>query len=1017
MKSFKKEESRMKKIMKYTLVLLAGLSISLSCSKIDEKNDVMNPHGEDVATSVEGKQITICAKLPDAVTRVEYALDETGSKPKLTLTWESDDVLVVSNASGSVELGNPTIDETGKTATFTGVLPEGGAPYKVSVKHAGSNMGDTQTQASDGDLTHLEYAAMAENVTEEDFDDLVLSQTTGVLGLIAKIPTDVSANVKAVVFQTENNLFNGSNKLTVKLTNAGAGTDNILYVYANIAAEAIPAGTEMFIRFKVGDGDYDYYTRYQKFDAAVSLNNGALNGLKLNCSHIDRYAGKDDDGTSAAPYLIADKYQMDAMHQLMVRGEKKYFKLIDNVDMTGIVWFPLNNGYPESGGTKFTGNVYDKQLDFDGNNHEISNITTTSNPTTSDEYASVFGVLMGNVYDLTIDHATIYPKGKSGILAGYVGTATYGPNHCEVRNVLIKNSKLENGGDFCGTLAGQSAKNGNVFSNITISDCSVSTVGYAAGFLAYFANTANVSDIIVSNTDITSSGDSNASAIPNDGIAGGIAARVNAAVDFDRCSYSNGTILGPTLHDNDKSKLNRFIGGLVGRVDNKAASFDDCHVNNLTIGLLDAPANNNSRYVGGAFGYLGSAATVGNTTGCTVEGLATNNNVRNYVGGFVSFLDGATVKNSTATSESAIGNNQYSGAVGGFVGYCVGGTLYNDSASVDITGAGNPGGFVGWIETTAASIEKCSASGSVAAGANNAGGFCGIDKIGATFTECSSSGPVTSTAGYVGGLIGYINADGATIKNCFSTSTVTASGNYVGGLVGVAESDTIEESYYDGTVTGNSRVGGILGIGLKDDATIIKNCYSRGKVVGSATEQRYGGIVGDLGKGGVVENCWSDAEVTGGRVLGGIVGLACYQTWGDQTVANNTITGCIAWNPKVIAAQAGNYGSSGAVIGHTSFKNVFGNGYRRPDMQYKNSYSCSGGEWNTTMVDQPNCDGTNWAKGTTPGTKAGYTYQQPYYGTAAASTATVSSIAQSLGWSGDVWDFSGALPQLTWAME
>ena len=259
---------------------------------------------------------------------------------------------------------------------------------------------------------------------------------------------------------------------------------------------------------------------------------------------------------------------------------------------------------------------------------------------------------------------------------------------------------------------------------------------------------------------------------------------------------------------------------------------------------------------------------------------------------------------------------------------------------------------------------------------------------------------------------GYINADNVTLTKCYSTSTVTASGNYVGGLVGVSESDTIEKCYYDGTVTGNSRVGGILGISLKDDAVTIRDCYSRGKVVGSATEQRFGGIVADLGKGGQVINCWSDATVNAGRVCGGIVGLACYQTWADNTVAINMVIGCIAWNPEVKAAQSGNYGSSGAIIGHTSFKNQFGNGYRRPDIDYKNSYKCSGGEWNTVMVDQPDCDGTNWAKGTTPGTNASYTYQQPYYGVAAAAGAKVSSIAQTLGWSGDVWDFTGDLPVL-----
>lgn len=998
----------MKTYLNYSLVLLAGLSVALSCSKVGAVDAI---DGENAAPA--GKQIIIHATLADAPTRVAYTLDESGDKPKLTLEWESSDMLVVSNTTGSVEIGNPTIDATGKTATFSGTLPEGGEPYMVVVKHAGANLGATQTQAADGNLKHLEYAAMAENVMEADFENLALTQTTGVLGLIAKIPTVVSAAVKAVIFQTECNLFNGSNTLTVNLGTAGAGVDNILYVYANVAASTIPANTEMFIRFKVGDGDNEYYTRYQKFDGGVSLNTGALNGLKLNCSHIDRYAGKDDKGTEAAPYLIADKYQMDAMHELMQRAEMKYFKLIDDVDMTDIVWFPLNNGFAEPGATKYTGDVYDKAIDFNGNGKTIRKLSTKSgNLGDSYVYASLFGVLMGNVYDLTIDQATITPKGKSGFLAGYVGTGSYGPNHCEVRNVTIKNSKIEDGGDYCGALAGQSAKNGNVFSNISISDCVVSTSGYAAGLVAYFANSATVNDITVSGTNVTSSGHSTSSTIPTDGIAGGIAARVNAVVDFDRCTYQNGEVTGPTQADNDNSKLNRYVGGLSGRVENRAVTFDDCHVKNVTIGLVSNPATNNFRYVGGAFGYIGGAVVVGNTTGCTVEDITTKESVRNYVAGFVSYLDGGTIKNSSASSSTAIGVTEKSGAVGGFVGYCVGGTLYNNTASVPVKGAGNPGGFIGWNETTATTFEKCSASGAVNASANNAGGFAGIVKIGSTFSECYSTGTVESSAGYVGGFVGYINADNVILTKCYSTSTVTASGNYVGGLVGVSESDTIEKCYYDGTVTGNSRVGGILGISLKDDAVTIRDCYSRGKVVGSATEQRFGGIVADLGKGGQVINCWSDATVNAGRVCGGIVGLACYQTWADNTVANNMVTGCIAWNPEVKAAQSGNYGSSGAIIGHTSFKNQFGNGYRRPDIDYKNSYKCSGGEWNTVMVDQPDCDGTNWAKGTTPGTNASYTYQQPYYGVAAATGAKVSSIAQTLGWSGDVWDFTGDLPVL-----
>ena len=1014
------EEKIMKKYLNVIFASMAALAVLAACQKT-EGNDTP----ENTDTPVAKEVVTISASMPaEGLTKV--ALTQGENKKVIKLAWENNDVIKINGNDFTIIPA--TIANDGKTASFSGTAPDPvGGKYDISYTDLPGDFND-QTQSADGNTEHLGYAVALNGAS--DYASFEFSETgagdlgatlsqSSVLSLRALLPDGIAATVQKVIFKASAAVFDGDNTLTVNITTPGdTGDDDLLQVYATLPSGdvTLTADTDLLVQFQVSANAYDKYTAYRSFASGTDfIVSGKNQYLGINCSNIDKFAGKDDDGTAEHPYLIADQHQMNAMHELMTRGETKYFKLIDGVDMTGIVWFPLNNGYPEPGGTKYTGNVYDKAIDFNGNNKTVSNISTNpTSPTSSEEYASVFGVLMGNVYDLTIDNATITPKGKSGILAGYVGTGSYGPAHCEVRNVTITNSTITGSDNYCGALAGQSAKNSNVFANITIEDCTVSSSGYASGFVTYFGNSATVSDITVSGTDVTSSGNDNSSDVPTDGFAGGIAARVAAAVDFDRCSYSGGTITGPAQANNDNSKKNRFVGGLVAYVNNVAATFDDCHVSNATMALASAPATNNGRYLGGAFGYLGAAATVGNTTGCTVTGLSMNEHVRNYIAGFVSFLDGGTIKNSSASSASVIGNASYSGAAGGFVGYANGGTLYNNTTSVSVQGAGNPGGFIGWVETTAASFEKCSASGNVTAGANNAGGFCGIDKIGSSYTECSSTGTISSVAGYVGGLIGYINADGATISKCFSTSTVTASSNYVGGLVGVSESDTIEKSYYNGTVTGNSRVGGILGISLKDDAVTIRNCYSRGKVVGSSSEQRFGGIVGDLGKGGEVTNCWSDATVNAGRVCGGIVGLACYQTWGDATVANNTVTGCIAWNAEVKAAQLGNYGSSGAVIGHTSFKNVFGNCYRRSDMDYANSYNCSGGEWNTTCVDQPDCDGTNWAKGTTPGTKAGYTYQQAYYGVSKeVSSNTVSSIARDvIGWSSEIWDFSGDYPTL-----
>ena len=545
----------MKTLLKYSLALLAGLSVALSCSKIG----IVDTDNGETADSA-GKQIIIHATLADAPTRVEYTLDESGEKPKLTLKWESTDALLVSNASGSVEIGNPTIDATGKTATFSGTLPEGGEPYTVVVKHAGANLGATQTQAADGDLKHLEYAAMAEGVTEADFENLALTQTTGVLGLIAKIPTVVSAAVKAVIFQTESTLFNGSNTLTVNLTQGGAGVDNILYVYANVAAASIPAGTEMFIRFKVGDGENDYYTRYQKFEGAVSLTTGALNGLKLNCTHIDRYAGKDDKGTAAAPYLIADKYQMDAVDDLLKADETVYFRMVDDVDMSGITWVPLNNKADDNG-------HFSKYISFDGDSHTLSNITT--NATKIPAYPSVFGVLNGKVANLNIDHATITPgENKAGVLAGYIGSSDSNVVP-EVFNVHITNSTVgteaARGTNYLGGVAAQIQKDGTKLSHVTIESSTVygnlaenKTIG---GMIAYIKCGATLEDC-------HSSALVHARAYVG-GIVGFTEEPEGKTTLISRC-YADGAPITATY---------RYAGGIVGHANGSGTlTISDCYV-------------------------------------------------------------------------------------------------------------------------------------------------------------------------------------------------------------------------------------------------------------------------------------------------------------------------------------------------------------------------------------------------------------------------------------------------------
>ena len=640
----------MKTVLKYSLVLLAGLSVALSCSKIGAEDAI---DGDNAAPA--GKQIIIHATLADAPTRVEYTLDESGEKPKLTLKWESTDALIVRNASGSVEIGNPTIDATGKTATFSGTLPEGGEPYTVLVKHAGSNLGATQTQAQDGDLKHLEYAAKAENVTEADFANLALAQTTGVLGLIAKLPTDVSATVKAVIFQTENNLFNGSNTLTVNLSQGGAGVDNILYVYANVAASSIPADTEMFIRFKVGDGENDYYTRYQVFASDVSLTPGALNGLKLNCSHIDRYAGKDDKGTEDAPYLIADKYQMKAMRELMPENKTTYFSIVSDIDLENEPWTPLN--YESD---------FVRGLNLEGNGHTISNLRSTN----AQAYPSFVGVLNGSVKNLVFDGATISAgNNTAGVLAGYIGSSGASISG-SVSRVTVKNAEVTGSKTRLGGIAGYA----NLVTG-TIDDCHVidtkvvSSTERVGGLFGQVDQGINITLCSVERVDVTGS------------------VNIGGLVGVGYGNFTDCTSSGSISSSNTTSNADIGLGGLVGYFENGKISHcsSSVSINQTTngrdigglVGKMLAGTIEKSfatgdmsgiqRNVGGLVGLITNTSGVSTISDCYCTGSVKANS---YAGGFLGLFEkgSATITNCYATGDvagSSFGVGGLIGVIGG----------------------------------------------------------------------------------------------------------------------------------------------------------------------------------------------------------------------------------------------------------------------------------------------------------------------------------------------------------------
>ena len=296
----------MRKLFIITLATTAALALSVACSKVD-------PVDETPAVKV----MTIQATLSDAATRVTFdpALGSDFKPTGMAHTWEAGDQLRITDAADATKTA--VFDLVDGAGTATGTFQGTGfdaASYNVEVIPQGTfNTGMTQTQAKDGATDHLKFIAAATGVT--DLSNFALTETSGILGIIAKLPAGVAATVDNL--SVEFSIPGVMSAVAVAVTLSAqedVDNDDILTVYANVPAGfSIPAGAEAFLKFGSTNASHKVYTRYLDLTNVGEMVSGKFNYVKLNCSHIDQYAGGDDDGMEENPYKIADKYQMNAI--------------------------------------------------------------------------------------------------------------------------------------------------------------------------------------------------------------------------------------------------------------------------------------------------------------------------------------------------------------------------------------------------------------------------------------------------------------------------------------------------------------------------------------------------------------------------------------------------------------------------------------------------------------------------------------------------------------------------------
>ncbi len=305
-------------------------------------------------------------------------------------------------------------------------LPEGGpASYKIAARNA-IDLGEMMPGRS---TTISLYATTESDGVREQLTATFRADPDAAVQIegedIAVLPSDCySFTVNDVVIDRYNkDSRTGKIKITYTPNLEGGKTYVLPLIVGEVtgSAKASADPTPIIVKFFAVSGSPDKpigsgtkNDPYNIYDAA------GLMGMEEMIKHIGEDAIKTPEAYAAAA--------------------PTYFRLVNDIDMAGKDWTPINCGKP-----------YDEKIDFDGNYKTISNLKYEGT-----NYGGMFGVLCGEVYNLNLIDAEITTdKSASGLLCGYCGTGDVitGIVHgCKITGVLtVDNNTI---GGVAGCLSG-----------------------------------------------------------------------------------------------------------------------------------------------------------------------------------------------------------------------------------------------------------------------------------------------------------------------------------------------------------------------------------------------------------------------------------------------------------------------------------------------------------------------------------------------------------------------------------
>lgn len=200
-------------------------------------------------------------------------------------------------------------------------------------------------------------------------------------------------------------------------------------------------------------------------DIKIQINSVAIKGLTSsdnvvdivnngdkNLNYADYYINAlfaGGDGEYENPYTISCLRHLENIHKTKYHDEEEgwyvgghFFKMINNINLSGVAWTPLGTGVQAFTGT------------FDGNNHTISNLSLTITNTTSSGHSyGLFSISKAFIKNLNVTNVKLSVTNSStnySVSVGAVSGLTYFP----MENVYTSGTIVGSGYVIIGGLAG-----------------------------------------------------------------------------------------------------------------------------------------------------------------------------------------------------------------------------------------------------------------------------------------------------------------------------------------------------------------------------------------------------------------------------------------------------------------------------------------------------------------------------------------------------------------------------------